>query len=184
MTDQQIIESLIARDSIVTEDFFFVRCKPLFYNVIQMVFDQKVEYDELINELYLYLMADDARKLRSFEFRSSVYQWLKVIAIRFFHRLRDGDIVIENESHEPLINNESYSDSFIDYAQTDLERLLNDMPNKRYAFIIKQLIVKDVNPDDLAQEMGISTANLYNIKTRAIRQLTSVALKDIEYYGK
>ena len=34
---------------------------------------------------YIYtLMEDDAIKLRNFEYRSSVYQWLKILATRFF----------------------------------------------------------------------------------------------------
>jgi hypothetical protein len=36
----------------------------------------------------------------------------------------------------------------------------------------------------LAKEMNITTANLYNIKRRAMAQLTRTALKDIEVYGK
>lgn len=93
MTDREIIEGLIARDNRVTERFFFVQCRPLFCSIIRRVFDYEVEYNELVNELYLYLMADDARKLRDFQYRSSVYQWLKVTAVRFFLKKRK---VIEN----------------------------------------------------------------------------------------
>ena len=39
-------------------------------------------------------------------------------------------------------------------------------------------------PELLAQEMRITTANLYNIKRRARAQLTRVALNDIKKYGK
>ena len=67
MTDQEIIKGLIARDNRVTEEFFFVKCKPLFYSVMKLVFYYEVEYDELVNDLYLYLMEDDAIKLRQFQ---------------------------------------------------------------------------------------------------------------------
>ena len=100
MTDQEIIQGLIARDNRVTEEFFFVRCRPLFLSIIRKVFNYEVEYDELVNELYLYLMEDDAKKLRDFEYRSSVYQWIKVLAIRFFIRKRNE--LIENDSEESL----------------------------------------------------------------------------------
>jgi hypothetical protein len=36
----------------------------------------------------------------------------------------------------------------------------------------------------LAEEMGITTANLYNIKRRAMVQLTRAALNDIRKYGR
>ena len=98
MTDQEIIQGLIARDNRVTERFFFNRCRPLFYSIMQKVFDYEVEYDEMVSELYVYLMDNDAIKLRNFEYRSSVYQWLKVLAIRFFiHKRRR---MIDDRSQE------------------------------------------------------------------------------------
>ena len=64
MTDHEIIQRLIARDNHVTEEFFFVKCRPLFHGIIRKVFDYEVDYNEVVNELYLYLMADDATKLK------------------------------------------------------------------------------------------------------------------------
>ena len=41
-----------------------------------------------------------------------------------------------------------------------------------------------LEPQELAQEMNTNVANIYNIKRRAMAQLTDVALKDIKEYGK
>ena len=101
MTDQQIIEHLIAHDEWVTQQFFFKDCRPLFKSIIHAIFYDRLEYDELVNELYLYLMQNDAYKLRQFEGRSSIYQWLKTTAIRFFLEKRDE--MIENDSQEHLL---------------------------------------------------------------------------------
>lgn len=86
MTDKEIIQGLIARDYRVTEDFFFVKCRPLFCSIIQKVFDYEVEYDEFVNELYVYLMANDASKLRNFEYRSTVYQVAESVGYTFLHQ--------------------------------------------------------------------------------------------------
>lgn len=184
MTDQEIIKGLIERDEYVTKDFFFVKCKPLFYSIINIVFDYEVEYDELVNELYLYLMEDDAAKLRNFEYRSSVYQWLKVIAIRFFIKKRAR--MIDNTSGEPPYDKQdqiaaSESDVAVEY---DIERLFEAMPTKRYVYVIRRLILEDCEPEELAREMNITTANLYNIKRRSMAQLTRIALNDIKEYGR
>lgn len=187
MPDQQIIEGLINKDKYITEEFFFERCKPLFCSIIRTVFGHKVEYDELVNELYLYLMADNASKLKSFRFGCSVFQWLKVVAIRFFIKLRDRGGVIEDESqeaHYEYLDKATMGTEKYDNAREDLIRLLGVMPNQRYAYVIKRLVLDDMEPEQLSKEMGITVANLYNIKKRAIRQLTQVALKDIRYYGK
>jgi DNA-directed RNA polymerase specialized sigma24 family protein len=58
------------------------------------------------------------------------------------------------------------------------------MNNKRYVLVIQRLILEDWEPEQLAEDMGITTANLYNIKRRAMTQLTRVALNDIKEYGK
>ena len=67
MTDFEIIEALIARDNGVTQEFFFQRCRSLFYAIIHKVFDYEVDYDEFVNELYIYLMENDAARLKQFE---------------------------------------------------------------------------------------------------------------------
>ena len=184
MTDKEIIEGLIARDNRVTEEFFFVKCRPLFCSIMQKVFDYEVEYDEFVNELYVYLMANDASKLRNFEYRSTVYQWLKVLAIRFFIHKR-GRMIDDTSQDTPYDGHQQMADTERDMtAEGDLERLFDNMPNKRYVYVIRRLILEDWEPEQLAQEMNITTANLYNIKRRAMAQLTRVALNDVKEYGK
>ena len=184
MTDQEIIQGLIARDNRVTEEFFFVKCRPLFYSVMKLVFDYEVEYDEMINELYLYLMKNDASKLRNFQYRSSVYQWLKVLAIRFFIKKR-ARMIDDTPQKTPYDEGNQTAETEKDMtAEGDMERLFDNMPNKRYVHVIRRLILEDWEPEQLAKEMNITTANLYNIKRRAMAQLTSVALQDIKEYGK
>lgn len=184
MNDQEIINGLIAKDGVMTQDFFFVKCRPLFYSIMKLVFDYEIKYDEMVNELYIYLMEDDAFKLRNFQYRSSVYQWLKILAIRFFIKKRNR-MINDNSNETPYgeqdktIDNESCKD-----AQYDLERLFEAMPTKRYVEVIRRLVLEDCEPEVLAQEMNITTANLYNIKRRSIAQLTRIALNDIKAYGK
>lgn len=184
MTDKEIIHGLIDRDNEVTEEFFFVKCRPLFLDIIRRVFDDEVDYDEIVNELYLYLMENDAAKLRSFEYRCSIYQWLKILAIRFFIKKRDnlkeksGDEDISETSEAKMADN---ADTL---AKLDLLRLFSLMPNDRYGHVIKKLMVDGWEPEYLANEMNITVDNLYNIKRRAMAQLTQVALNDIREYEK
>jgi RNA polymerase sigma factor (sigma-70 family) len=184
MTDREIIQGLIGKDDRVTREFFFGTCRPLFCSIIGQLFSYDVDYDEFVNELYVYLMDDDARKLKEFEYRSSVYTWLKVLAIRYFMKKRDR--LIDDSPAKPLYEEPVQSDEK-EYgltAQSDLDRLLSLMPNPRYAYVIRKLMLDDCEADVLADEMGITTANLYNIKRRAMAQLTLIALNDIDEYGK
>lgn len=186
MTDQQIIEALIARSETVTRQFFFKSCRPLFQSIIRNVFSYEVDYDELVNELYIYLMENDAYRLRQFEGRSSIFQWLKVTAIRYFIAKRDN--MIDTGAEDPLfdsaVQKEGIDTEKAMTAKMDIERLLSLMPNKRYAYVIKRLIQQEAEPKDVAEELGTNVDNLYNIKKRALAALTESAIKDVERYGK
>lgn len=183
MTDREIINRLIAKDNSVTKDFFFVKFRPLFSAVIRRVFPYEVDYDEFVNELYRYLMDDDAAKLRSFGYRCPLAHWLKVVATRHFIKKRD--MLINDSAREPLYNKQlKEAAPPTSTAKADLERIFTFMPNKRYVYVIRRLVIEDVEPESLAQEIGVTTANLYNIKRRAMLALADAAVKDIKHYGK
>ena len=191
MTEQQIIQALIDKDQIVTEDFFFRRCRPLFLSAMKNVFETRnVEYSECINSLYEALLRDNARKLRSFKGESTIYNWLKTITIRHFIAMRkemDGEQPTETDSNYgiPPIE-EAGEDRNIarSSAHADVERLLKAMKNDRYRNVIRRSMLEEIEDAELAIEMGIRVENLYNIKRRAMAQLIQVSKKDILHYGK
>ena len=186
MTDQEIISSLIARDPKVTSQFFFKDCRPLFISVIRRVFDKQiVNYDEIISELYILLMENDAKKLRSFKFESTLYQWLKTIAIRHCLLQKSKAKVIDDESQEPLNNSHrELSSAESAQARMDMETLLRQMKNQRYALVIRLLMIEDRTPEEVSRQLCVTVDNLYNIKRRAIQALTEVALKDKKHYER
>ena len=184
MTDQQIIQALIARDERMTQQFFFKDCRSLFMSIMRHVFSYEVDYDEFVNEFYLYLMEDDAYRLKQFQGRSSIYQWMKVVAIRYFVARRDGMIDMEPKDtlSSSVMQDEAVDEEEGVTANMDIERLFAHMPNKRYVYVIRRLVLQEAEPKTVAQELGTNVDNLYNIKKRAMTALTEVALKDIEKY--
>ena len=184
MTDREIVSFLIAREPKVTAQFFFKDCRPLLLSVIRRVFGtQIVDYDEVISEIYVLLMENDAKKLRSFKFESTLYQWLKTIAIRHCLLLKNKAKVIDNESQEPLINSgREFSSTESSQARIDMETLLRQMKNQRYALVIRLLMIDGRTPEEVARQLCVTVDNLYNIKRRAIQALAEVALKDKKHY--
>ncbi len=190
MTETEIIDGLLARNNKITFDFFYSHkdksCRALLTSIIQYVFSYPVEYEEAVSEFYMYLMEDDGRRLRQIEDRNTLFGWIKVCATRYFIKKRDH--LIENKSQETLID-QTAKEVFADEnaqaaARKDVKRILIWMRNKRYAYVIQQLILNDMEPEVLAKEMNITTANLYNIKRRAMVEFTRTAIKDVEYYGR
>lgn len=182
-SDQYIVERLLARDGTVTREFFYVWCKPLLYSLIRRIFDYQVDYDELVNELYLYLLSDDGHRLRSFQGRSSIYQWLKCVAVRFFIGKRDAGLVIEDAGAEPLYPSDEPSSDSEDRADAaqDVPRFLSMMSNPRHRMVLRRLLIEGYDYRELAAELDTSVANLYNIKKRALTEFTAIVLKE---YGK
>ena len=186
ISDRYLINALINRDERVTRQFFFGDCRPLFLSIIRNVFSYDVDYDEFVNEFYLYLMENDAYRLRQFEGRSSIYQWMKVIAIRYFIAKRD--LMIDMQAEETLLDSVAQKE-IVDpgratQAKIDIERLISLMTNKRYAYVIRRLVLHDADPNVVANELRVSVDNLYNIKKRAIAALTEIALNDTGKYEK
>lgn len=200
MDDRDLVAALLRHDPFVTKLFFYRNCRPLFTSLTASFADgsRRWEYDELVSEIYALLMEDDGRRLRTFKFDCSIYQWLKVITRNFM--LAHTDVVIDNRSHMPLYEragtcagtDESGSMQMAPStplapdtggeASVDLERLLDAMPHRRYAEVLRKAIVEGYTNEELAREMNIKISNLYNIKRRAMTMLCEVIQKDKELY--
>lgn len=184
MNDREIIQGLIGRDERITQQFFYVKCRPLLTAIMRFVFNYPVEYNEMVSELYDYLMAHDCIKLRQFQYRSTIYQWMKVVATRFFIRKRDS--LVENTSKEPPY--ERYDDEvvMVDTARIvaqkiDVTRMLAMMENQRYADVLRHIILQDEEPEKYAESISVTVDNLYNIKRRAIAAISRIAIKYYSY---
>ena len=178
MTDQEIIQGLIARDERITQDFFFRRCQPLIFALISKFYPKGADYDELVSELYLHLMEDNARRLRQYEGRSSIYQWLKRVARNFFLDKINRERVLENESEDKLTEkaNDTVTDNSANEAVMDVAAILDLIDNENYRLVLQKHVIEGMSFDELEKVTGIKKANLYNIKKRALNAMEKIAL--------
>lgn len=176
MRDLDIALKLIAHDDTITRQFFYQNCRPLFYKLIGDIFTTHVDYDELVNELYVHLMENDARRLRSFNGDSSIYQWIKKVAYNFFLDLKLHRRVIENESNDSLYEKrDELVDSSEQEAQMDVATLIDQIENERYRMVLQKVVIEGMDYDELSEITGLKKSNLYNIKKRAMAELERIA---------
>ena len=177
MTEKEIIQGLIDRDERITQDFFFHRCQPLIFALISKFYPTGADYDELVNELYLHLMENNARRLRMYEGRSSIYQWLKMVSRNFFLDKKNRERVIENSSDDRLLNKakEVLTDNSDQETVLDVTAILDQIDNEKYRLVIQKHVIEGMSFDDLEKTTGIKKANLYNIKMRALKALEKIA---------
>ena len=179
--DRQIVDGILHNDVKLIEYFFNEKCKGLFAYIIVNTFDNNVDRRDLMQELFLYLAADNWYKVRQFDFRSKLMTWISVVAVRFFQKKRR--MLIETSSTTPLSDKMWKVQSAgipIDHRM-DLQVALQKMPNVRYRKVIEMLDLRDVRPELLAEEMEVTVDNLYNIHRRALVQLRLVMGRKEDY---
>ena len=177
MTDQEIIQGLIGRNKDITREFFFIRCQPLIYALISKYYPEGADYDELVNDLYLHLMEDNARRLRQYEGRSSIYQWLKMVARNFFLDKKNRESVIETEPEDRLLVKAkgATTDNSAQEAVMDVAAILDQIENEKYRLVLQKHVIEGMSFDELEKITGIKKANLYNIKMRAMKAMEKIA---------
>lgn len=180
LTDQEIITHLIQRDKVVTRWFFYEKCRPLLMSLMRSLFDYPVDYDEVVDSVYLLLMENEAQRLRNFGYRCSLCQWLKVICIN--HLTCKRDEMIDLETDKPLYKREDEPVDMMsrNEAAMDLERLFAEMKSERDVCVIRRLMIDDALPEVVADELGVSVDYLYVLKQRAMAALTELATNDIK----
>lgn len=176
-SDRQVVDGILMNDEKIIEYFFFDVCKPMFKYIVHTIFDDNVDREELISELFLYLQHKDWYKIRQFDFRSKLATWVSVVAVRFFRKVRMQ--MIENISIETLNNQESiYKDALENEEKyIVLYRAIQQMPNIRYREVIVELELNQRKPEEVAKQMNITVDNLYNIRRRARLQLKAIMVK-------
>ena len=174
LSDKELVERLTCNDEKAIRYFFYEKCKPMLGYIIKEIFSYRVEKNELVNELYIYLQENNWHKLRKFDYRSKLSTWMSVVAVRFFQKKRDE--LIENGVSSALnIQKENgYDCQEMMIAKMDIATWLEAMPNERYRYVIKALIIEDSEPQQVADKLEITIDNLYNLKRRALQQLMKI----------
>lgn len=183
LTDRKIVEGLINGDRRITEFFFYRQCSGMLTHIVYSVFNGKADASELLSELFLYLAADDWNKLRKFDFRSKLTTWLSVVAIRFFQKKRQQ--LIENDSSEALmlIEGDSTPDDADEWhGRHDVRVAVAKMKNERYRTVVELLDLEGKTPEEVAEHLGVTMANLYNIRHRAHAQLATIMGRKEDWY--
>lgn len=178
LTDIEIVKRLVQKDEVVTRWFFYEKCRPLLLSLMRSIFDHPVDYDEVVNSVYLLLMENDAQRLRSFGFRCSLCQWLKVVCTNHLTNKRNG--MFSTVTDKPLYEGEEDSVDMLEReeAARDLERLFAAIRSHREVYVIRRMMLDDAPSEEVAAELQVSVDYLYVIKQRAMKDLTEIAIND------
>ena len=169
LSDRQLVELLLANDKEAVEYVFFHRCDHVFSHVINSIFQSQVKKEELVTEFYLFMSADDWRRLRQFGFRSGLDTWLIVVAIRFFRQKKDAFWTKTESLDSSLIYVEQIPDEFNHFdemSKVELYKAIEKLPKPRERLaLLGSLAGKSA--EMIAEELGCTVAAVYNLVKKA-----------------
>ena len=166
LSDRELVDLLIANDKEAVEYVFFHRCDGIFARVINSIFQSQVKKEELITDFYLFLSADDWRRLRQFEFRSELNTWLTVVAIRFFKQKKETFQTKTETLDSPLIEVLDDFDLYDEMSKVELYEAIERLPKPRERFaLLGELAGKSAGM--IAKELGCTVVAVYNLTKKA-----------------
>lgn len=81
--DFELVQALLKHDEVVTREFFYKKCYPLFKSVYDNYHTDCSSCIEFINEIYIHLLSPNKKtgicKLEQFKFQSTLFTWLKTV---------------------------------------------------------------------------------------------------------
>ena len=178
--DAEIIVGLKSSDSAIRDFYvnrlFYKELKPLLCTIQYSLFKGTVDYDELVNDLYIHLSRNNWSALDSYrgDNQARLSSWISRVAWHYFMNsyrrlsrvLPDEDGVLESMKPFAVVSD--------DDIKMDIEEVLKLMPNRRYAEVLKLNLYYGYPAEDIAVLMNTTVSNVYNIKHRAVMQFISI----------
>ena len=170
LSDRQLVDLLLTNDEKVVEYVFFHRCDGMFAHIINDVFQSQVKKEELITDFYLFLSADNWRRLRQFEFRSELSTWLTVVAIRYFNQKKDEIQTNLGNLEESLMKEVCQIpddfDIIDELSRVELYEAINQLPKHRERLALLGMLAGK-KAETIAEELGITVMAVYNLTKKA-----------------
>lgn len=159
--------------------FFYHEIAGILHKVRMEVFRGNVDFDEMVNELYLYLSRDNWAKFDGFDGKNGcrLRTWMIPVAWRYFLSIRERLLYQENNDDNPGAIRDYANDDLRIQIAIDVNAVLSKMPNRRYSEIIRLLLIEGYAAQNVADMLDMRVENVYNLKHRAITQF-------IELYGQ
>ena len=182
LTDRQLIGRVIANDEAAIGFVFYRKYESLLkLNAQKTAISKGLVYEDLVQDLFLYLSKNNWEKLRKYDPKYPFASWFTVISYRFFKDCARS--LIDSSENLPMDDMGDHPIPALNSPQTnlimmDIKKALDKLTPPRDREILKALLLDEMEPADVAEKYDVTVDNLYNIKRRAIAKLAQQHLKD------
>ncbi len=186
LSDQEIVQAILNRDKEITFLYLYKKCYPIFDSVHRKYYTDCENPTELINEIYVYILAPNKNtgkcKLANFGFRCTLTMWIKIVVENYCHQLfaRKKSIPEDFLVRDDRKNwgNDSIDIDFSSLNMEDVMKILDMMPNERYKKLLIHRYLEEKTNEETAMLLNLSMANFYNTHLRAKAQFCSALQKE------
>lgn len=140
-----------------------------------MLFKGSVDYDDLVNDLYILLSRANWKILDGFQGRNGagLKTWLShIVWNHFLHESKRSRRMEYADDVAPFFRNAAVVTR--DDMRIDVERTLDRMPNRRLARVIRLLLIEEREVEEVSRMLETTVSNVYNLKHRAIKQFLEI----------
>jgi len=174
-------EEMVARDKVTIDRicsdddfayyFIYTACEPLIKKIMWVVFNNDAEFDELANELFLHLKkpgkdGDVWHNLKTFDHRTSLFDWIKTVATRLFVDRKNEDLVIPQIVIETGII-------------SDIGLKLDKAIDRK---LLKLYVIDQNDIDSVCIKLDIEKKSFANIYKGLVRKIAIIIKKDFPEY--
>ena len=172
--EKKLIDGLIRRDSQITSAFLS-GCGPMLTYVADKEQGGSFSLAEASMGFLEHLLSNDAALLMELlvsNSKDSFRKWLRSEARHYFE-LKNKNTTIESPSISPLCEKTRNSPESPNKQRTEMNitAMIDMVELERDRMVLERIDIDGMSYDDLEQETGLSKANLYNIRKRALERL-------------
>lgn len=174
--DEQLVAALIAGDERAIQYVFYNHYNAMLRKIAKkQIGHLPIEYDDMVQELYLWLSEGDWARLKKYIPKESRFDyWFSMKSNTFFRdycRKKLYSITDFSSDNPEYSCTPSVSNWYDTELMRDLLRVLDFFQPPRDREILRALIVEDREPAKVAEQYGITVDNLYSIKSKALARL-------------
>lgn len=150
--------------------------------------DDSISYNELLNELYLYLAHNNWRRLEGFRGGCELVIWLRTIAANFFktyfrNNSRQPDTIALDDSHLGVADETDLALPPLETMRSIIAGIISRWHSDNYRRVIDCRILKGLSASDTAIAMNVDRTksdNYYSIARR--RLIKEISTLNYDYY--
>lgn len=157
-TDEEIICRLINNDQKFITYFFYSKCNPLLFKIANKLLNGIVGVEDLRQELFYALSANDWKALKNFKYNSTLMGWIKVICVNIGIRLRGK----EDKAHLLPVY-QGISDRISQMDKDQISEYLKDISDPLHRMLLREKYLYD-QPDEQTCSLLKLKADEYRIR--------------------